>query len=501
MKPAISAHFAPEGNESAVQPRRSREHRSNTTARTKVSTPAAVGARISAAMRASVSVPGTGSAGGGVSRRNALPMFCSVPTLALLASIATSVRAEVPTYDVVFLGAGWTGTGLNERGDACGTGTVGGFSRAGVSRAGAPFEPLPLPAGMVSSRAHDLNDAGVVVGAVCPNEFVTTQPTAAVWWPREDGGYDAEVLGVLPGDVYSGAYAVNDLGDIIGASGFWGWNPDHGVLFTPDGPEPLPGGFLGGDLNDERVIASGNRLLDLDTGEITTLPLPSGNWQGVVSGAINENGDICGYIAGYSSCSIFPIRYRHGVGWEFLGGCATTASSATAMNDQGDALQYYYPTAAGVSFVDEGYHMLASLIPPEAGEYYVQYGGANGINGSRQILAAARQGASGPIGAILMTPQGAAGTPDLPMGGEGTDLASVRLVPNPSSDIVILEGATSTAADETWGVFDASGRQLAAFIGRSWDGRGLNGEAVPSGVYFVRPVGRETGPALRLVRR
>ncbi|MCG3125360.1 MAG: hypothetical protein CHACPFDD_00178 [Phycisphaerae bacterium] len=318
-------------------------------------------------------------------------------------NVAVAAVAAVPGYRVEFLGAGWTGTGMNERGDVCGNVSPDGTALlAGVSHDGRPFELLPLPAGMQTSRAFDINDAGLIVGAVCPNQYVITQPTAAVWRPVP-GGYEVEVLGALPGDPYSAVYAVNNLGDIIGASGFWGWNLSTGVQFTESGPTPLPGGLLASDINDQRVVLSGRRLLDLDTGAFTDVPLPPGNWQGVVSAALNNSGDFCGYIVGYSGCSTFPIRYRQGIGWEFLGGCATT-TSATALNDHGDALMYYYTTTSGVDFVGEGYFPLGSLIDPSQGTWFVQYGGANAINNSRQIVAAARDGFSGPIGAVRLVP-------------------------------------------------------------------------------------------------
>lgn len=317
--------------------------------------------------------------------------------------IAAGASATVPTYRVQYLGAGWTGTGMNEYGDVCGSMSPDGTAlRAGVSRDGQPFELLPLPPGMQTSRAFDINDAGVIVGAVCPNQYVITQPTAAVWRPGP-GGYTVEVLGGLPGDAYSIAWAVNNLGDIIGASGFWGWNPDHPILYTEAGPTPLPGGLLASDINDQRVVVAGSQLIDLDTGVVTNVPLPPGNWQGVVSAAINNNNDFCGYILGYSGCSTFPIRYRQGVGWEFVGGCGTT-TSANAINDHGDVLMYYSTTASGVEFVGDGYFGLGGLIDPSQGAWYVQPGGANAINNRHQIVAAARQGASGPIGAILMSP-------------------------------------------------------------------------------------------------
>lgn len=343
--------------------------------------------------------------------------------LVVFAGTGAPVWADVPTYQVQFLGAGWTGTGMNEQGDVCGSMSPDGTAlRAGVSHDGQPFELLPLPPGMQSSRAHDINDAGVIVGSVCPNQYVITQPTAAVWTPTADG-YDVEVLGALPGDPFSGAYAINNLGDIVGGSGFWGWNPSTGVLYTASGPVPLPDGMMGVDINDDRVVLTGPRLLDLDTGQITDVPLPPGNWQGFVGAALNNNSDFCGYILGYSGCSTFPMRYSQGVGWDYLGGCATT-TSATAINDRGDALLYYYSTTSGVHFVVEGYFAIGSLIDPSQGEWYVQYGGANAINNARQIVAAARQGASGPIGAVRLTPLTTAEPGDID--GDG-DLDSVDI--------------------------------------------------------------------------
>jgi uncharacterized membrane protein len=323
--------------------------------------------------------------------------------LVVLAGFGSAAWAEVPSYQVQFLGAGWTGTGINEQGDVCGSVSPDGTALlAGVSHGGQPFELLPLPPGMQTSRAHDINDAGVIVGSVCPNQYVITQPTAAVWRPTAEG-YGVEVLSGLPGDPYSAAYAINNVGDIVGGSGFWGWSLSTGILFTASGPVTLPDGMMGVDVNDQRVVLTGPRLLDLDTAQITDVPLPPGNWQGFVGAALNNNNDFSGYILGYSGCSTFPMRYRQGIGWEYLGGCATT-TSATAINDGGDALQYYYMTTSGVSFVDEGYFALGSLIDPSQGEWYIQYGGANGINNARQIVAAARQGFSGPIGAVLLSP-------------------------------------------------------------------------------------------------
>lgn len=331
---------------------------------------------------------------------HSLPCFLAAATL-----LTQAVEAQVSTYRVDYLGDGWTASGLNEVGDVCGSVSPDGTALlAGVSRGGRPFETLPLPRGMQSSRAHDINDNGLIVGAVCPNQYVVTQPIAAVWRPTSQG-YEVEVLGGLPGDPYSAAFAVNNLGDVIGASGFWGWNLSTGVLFTDQGPMPLPGGIRGSDINDDRVVLADLDLLDLDTQTISHLALPPGNWQGFAGAALNNQDDVCGYIIGYSGCSTFPMRYRRAVGWEYLGGCATT-TSATAINNRGDALLYYYFASSGVSFVPEGYFALGSLIDPSQGEWYVQWSGASGINDARQIVCSARKGANGPIGAVLLTPIG-----------------------------------------------------------------------------------------------
>lgn len=323
-------------------------------------------------------------------------------TIALLFA-ASIVRAAPPSYQVQFLGEGYTGTAINEAGSVVGNLNVDGTRlRAAVSHGGQPFDLLPLPPGMETSRAHDINDDGVIVGAVCPNQYVITQPLAARWRPVGQG-YEIDLLGTLPGDPYSNAYAVNNLGDIIGGSGFFGWNLSNPVLFTDGGPMRLPHIGQAADVNDRRRVVSGPQLLDLNTMEVQTIALPPGNWQGVVSAALNNNDDFAGYILGYSGCSTFPIRYRQGSGWHFLGGCATT-TSATAINDRGDALFYYYFTSSGVYLEGEGSFGLGELIDPSQGPWLIEWFGANDINESRQVVAYALNLSTNVRGAVRLTP-------------------------------------------------------------------------------------------------
>jgi len=314
---------------------------------------------------------------------------------------------------------------MNQLGDACGNFAVDGTAMlAGVSRDGEPFELLPMPPGMQTSLASDINDAGVIVGAVCPNQYVITQPIAAVWRPTA-GGYEVEVVGGLPGYPFSHAWAINNAGDIIGGSGHFGWSVTTPVAFEASGPVPLPGGFVASDINDAGIMLSGNLLVDIATGNAEEIPLPPGNWQGFAGAALNNNNDACGYVIGFSGCSTFPMRYRQSTGWEFLGGCATT-TSATSINDRGDALLYYYTTASGVNFVDEGYFSLGSLVDPSQGAWYIQWGGATAINNARQILSSARQGLSGPIGAVRLSPMNGGCPADLAPPAGVLDLADIN---------------------------------------------------------------------------
>ncbi len=321
-------------------------------------------------------------------------------TLLLAASVAS---AAPPSYEVQFLGEGYTGTAINESGSIVGNLNVDGTRLlAGVSHGGSPFELLPLPVGMETSRAHDINDQGVIVGAVCPNEFVITQPQAALWRPV-GSSYEVVLLGTLQGDPYSSAYAINNLGDIIGGSGFFGWNLSNPVLFTGNGPVRLPHIGQATDVNDLRHVLSGPQLLDLNTLDVQTFALPPGNWQGFISAALNNNDDFAGSILGFSGCSTFPVRYRQESGWLFLGGCATT-TSATAINDLGDTLFYYYFTASGVYLEGEGSFSLGELIDPSQNQWLIDWSGANDINDSRQIIASALNLNTNVRGAVRLSP-------------------------------------------------------------------------------------------------
>ena len=334
------------------------------------------------------------------------PMFARLAMTvgaALCAGLLTaSASAELPTYRIDVIGANLQGFGMNESGTVVGralTGPSNGF--AFIRHPGGPVEMLPTPPEWLSSDAYAVNDSGVVVGAVSSATIASIGSRAAAWFPTDEG-YEFVFLGALAGHTYSTALGVNNLGDIVGGSGGIGIGMySHAALFTQSGPVNLPGIMLGADVNDNRKVLAGNALLDLNTMQTTTIPLPPGNWQGVATGDINNVDGFCGYIQGYSGCSTFPIIHMPGTGWEFVGGCATT-TSATSINDQGDTLTYVYMGGINAVFHDEGVVNIGSLIAPGQGNWGIT--GMSIINNNRQILGSGKLLPNGASQLILLTP-------------------------------------------------------------------------------------------------
>jgi hypothetical protein len=312
--------------------------------------------------------------------------------LALCTSLLCSTAAESapPTYRVEVLGVGLVGAAMNEGGDAVGH-QLGpqSISRAFLARRGGPVEILPLPTPWQSSAAYAISNDGVVVGAVSTGAVASIGSHAAAWRPGKRG-YEFELLAPWPGDQHSTATGVNDLGDIVGGSGGLGLGLyPRAVRFTPQGAELLPEISLPAAVNNERVVAAWNNLLDLDSMTLTTIPLPPGNWQGMVATDLSEAGGICGHVLGFSGCSTFPIRHLPGIGWQFVGGCATT-TSVTAINSHGDVLAYVYNGGNWVAFAGEPNLAIGSLIDPSEGSWSVT--GASDLNDAGMILASARRG-------------------------------------------------------------------------------------------------------------
>jgi hypothetical protein len=227
------------------------------------------------------------------------------------------------------------------------------------------------------------------------------------------------MLPTIAGDTHGAAFGVNGHGDIVGGSGGLGLGSyPRPVRFTPSGAVLLGEIATPSDVNDDRIVLASNQLLDLDTMVLTTVPLPPGNWQGFVAQDLSPGGNFCGYVLGFSGCSTFPLRHRAGVGWEFVGGCATT-TAASSINDRGDCTAYVANTSSWVAYVDDGNINPNTLLDPVDSAWSITSVGT--ITNGGSMLAMARLGADPVTQLVRLVP---VRSPDLDGNGsvDGADL-------------------------------------------------------------------------------
>lgn len=318
------------------------------------------------------------------------PSFATM--LAVLMSVAVAARAAAvpPTYRVDVIGTGLNGFDMNDAGTVVGRQlNAQQIGRAFVAARGAAPELLPLPAQWTSSDAYAISENGIIVGAVSSSTIASVGSRAAAWFP-EKGGYAFALLPPIAGDTHSAAFGVNTHGDIVGGSGGLGLGSyPRAARFTTKGATLLAGIGTPADINESRVVVASNQLLDLDTMTIETIPLPPGNWQGFNAVDISNAGHVCGHVLGFSGCSTFPVRHIAGVGWEFVGGCATT-TSAVSVNDLGDATAFVQSTSVWIAFRGETNLGPAEVLDPAEGPWI--FTGIGTISNRREILAIGRFG-------------------------------------------------------------------------------------------------------------
>ncbi len=327
----------------------------------------------------------------------------------MISTALPAAGADPPSYTAQFLTPGLSAisaAAMNEAGDVVGTSTTG--SGAWVSYAGAPAVLLPLPAGAQYAFASDINDAGVIVGAVGPTAYPEYGGQAAAWIPDGSGGYTIQQFGTLPGHVTSYATAVNDVGDVIGYSSDGTYR--YPVLFTaPGGIQDLSstGVFDPADINDQRVLIDHSftcKRLDLNTMVVEDLGVPAGppSYLASTGAAINELGQVAG-LAIYAccpNCDRVAARYTDGVGWEVLSGCGQS-NGATSINDLGDVVMRLN-VAPYVRFEGTGTFRIEDLIVANVGHWYL-LNRSGPINNSRQMAVAARNLVTDETGVILLT--------------------------------------------------------------------------------------------------
>ncbi len=354
-------------------------------------------------------------------------MSRSIPFLPALAGLlfASSLAASqaTPVYHADYLGTPTSAVAVNESGLVVGTGKVGLYPRAFVAGPGLSLTYLPIPFGLLSSGARDINEAGVIVGVVSPYSTTNVIRYPAKWVPDGAGGYTTTVFDLLPGHNRGSADAINNLGDIVGSSSYQ--TDIHTVRYVGEGCVDLPGlgAYRPWALNDQRVYvspSSGAVRVDLDTLAVENLGFPPGS-TGSEGWAINASGQVAGHLLldGGPGCTMQPALYTDGLGWQTLDACGTS-SSAYDLNDQGDVLMTV-GNEPWVRFAGGGTHRVEDLIVADAGHWTVFGGYDIALNNAGQMAFYATNAGTGQTGIILVTPQGDVTCQvDLGFGGPGS---------------------------------------------------------------------------------
>ncbi len=238
-------------------------------------------------------------------------LFAAITVLLLMTGHASAQPCE--GYEVTAIiqtpvdcGFGFditTGLGLNDDGAVVGYYWCSGWEHeeAFVWTAKEGFVTLERPQGVVSARAVDINDEGIICGTV----VVSGLGNRGFAYGYE--GDQFTILGTLPGGNWSEAHAINSAGEIVG---FWGnivKGPSPLAFIWRDGEMiDINGDF--GTINSEANGITADRLVTgwmgsspltdarafiWDDGKVKELPpIPGGfTSQGI---AINNLADIAG---------------------------------------------------------------------------------------------------------------------------------------------------------------------------------------------------------------
>jgi uncharacterized membrane protein len=329
-----------------------------------------------------------------------------LPSGILIFIVTCAPAIAAPQYSARFIGTLIGVSGLNASGQIVGSSDSPSV-RGWVAGPFGPQELLPLPPGMVSSWAKDINDNGVIVGAVSSFSSPDFSPVAAVWTPDGDGGYAIRTFGHLPGDLGSVATAVNSVGDVVGYSK--GGTFRRAVWFTEAGGlvDLTPQGIFDPNaINDERVLVDSStptHRMDLDTMVPENLPLPAGSYRSTTGYAINESGQVAGTaVLTSGSCVTQAARFTDGIGWEILSSCSS-AVQASGINDLGDTI-WRHAIANYVLLEGEGTFVVEDLIVNTVGHWSVVNSYAVDINNSRELAVFAHNDTLGQSGTVLLVP-------------------------------------------------------------------------------------------------
>lgn len=264
-------------------------------------------------------------------------------------------------------------------------------------------------------------------------------------------------------------------------------------------------------INEERVLVDQSftvKRLDLDTmvGEDLGVPPPGPGGMHYVatrSAAINESGQVAGQaiLATSTDCDRQGARYTGGAGWEVFSMCGPN-NGASDINDRGDMVMRI-GIAPYVRLEGRGTFAAESLIVSDTGHWYAVTGTAGWINDARQVVIYATNPATGETGALLLTPEEAAGIQAPAGGAESAARPAVSANPNPFQRGTVIRYRLEAGAAVNLTVHDAKGRLVrrllvnarrpAGPLAVAWDGLDESGRQAASGVYYcLLETGSET---------
>jgi uncharacterized membrane protein len=311
------------------------------------------------------------------------------------------------------------GVGLCQAEDLNDAGQITGTVRTATSVLAVVWDtptlvrPLPPAAGQIICLPKAINNAGHVAGVVNLGSH-----QEAFLYTRQDGTF---TLGRLPnGDQYSAAFSLNDLDEVVGASGddAFRWTPSGGMvaLGSPPGGDDFS---TANDINDAG-FAVGNsgyaagvfRAALWDPGGgIHWLPdLPDESGYPFDAFAINESGQCLGQAlsAGSTRPFVWDTQTGHTL-LPALAGCGPprprdindAGQAVGSAHDRGDCgVVWVWIASAGMQVVND------RLDPCVANEYRTLLWDVAAINNSGAIVASVY---SAP-GSVLLTPYHAGDT-------------------------------------------------------------------------------------------
>jgi hypothetical protein len=350
-------------------------------------------------------------------RLSSFTRFIAVALLVSAPWLAEPARAAdaPPSYQLQYLGVG-SPAALNNSNVVVGSRLSGNNYLPLVSVGGAPWAPLPVPTGAMSTFPTDVNDSGVIVGVSYSTQWVPS----AVRWRNAGSGYVVEILPRLPGDTSSYATAINNLGQVVGARSALGYVPTGtGWLYSDAGGMVDIYARYGwvvapSALNDAGQLIGGAERLDLNTGVVDWVGNGPSNYNAVGGTAINDAGMIAGAASLRStSLNIVSVfRYEGAAGWRFIAGSSkyTVASGINALGDVA-----YGELGAGVYLEGSGTFAVNDLLSPatlQAGWAITGNGGK--INDQRAYATLGRNSITGESGGVLLTAIGTQAAPTAP---------------------------------------------------------------------------------------